>query len=668
MQLLPIFLTPNTTLMKFLHHLTCAILIVCSLHSVSQSTQLDSLKSALEATDDVDLKVETLSEITDQFQNPNDKLIYSRQAYRLSENASPKSKIIASNEMGICHGMLGVLDSSRFYFSKALEASLDLGDSTYISSAYNGLGNLARINGNLDGALENFLNALDFAGAVKNKRWAADIMTNISGVYFDLKNFDAALEKVLEARNLYDANNDKDNMSYTANLLSILYRALGDLDLSYQYNQEALEMLLISQDTGQIIYNYVNSTKILIEQKKLDEAASFARKTIKMAKNFGDKDPQITSLLTLSSIYYRQGKISAASSIAKQAIDIAESSEFRAQLPNAYMLNSLIEASKGNYNRAFELSELHESMNDSVRSSEIADKISELSVQYETEKKENEIDRLNAEQEIKNLELSQANTRNTYLTILAIFFVFVGIVILYLYQQRVKINKQLEAVNQTKDRLFSMIAHDIKNPLSAFKSIASTLEENYKSMEEDQVEMFISQLDSSSNKLLDLLQNLLEWSITQTGALRYHPEKISLNEVVSDAIDLFQGVIDGKKLEVNNNIPNQSNVEADYKMVFSVVRNLISNAVKFTPKGGSISISSSKSGGLMEIEVSDTGNGMTSDQVNQLFEKNSPTSKDGTGLGLILCKEFVEKNGGTIKVESEKGVGTKFKFTLKSVA
>lgn len=654
--------------MKFLHHLTCAMLIVCSLHSISQSTQLDSLKSALEATDDVDLKIETLAEITDQFQNPNDKLIYSRLAYRLSVNASPKSKIIASNEMGICHGMLGVLDSSRFYFSKALEASLELGDSTYISSAYNGLGNLARINGNLDEALENFLNALDFAGAVKNKRWAADIMTNISGVYFDLKNFDAALEKVLEARNLYDENNDKDNMSYTANLLSILYRALGDLDLSYQYNQEALEMLLISQDTGQIIYNYVNSTNILIEQKKLDEAASFAQKTIKMAEEFGDKDPQITSLLTLSSIYYRQGKINAASSAAKQAIAIAEESEFRAQLPNAYMINSLIEASKGNYKQAFELSKLHESMNDSVRSSEIADKISELSVQYETEKKENEIERLNAEQEIKNLELSQANTRNTYLTILAIFFVFVGIVILYLYQQRVKINKQLEAVNQTKDRLFSMIAHDIKNPLSAFKSIASTLEENYKSMEEDQVEMFISQLDSSSNKLLDLLQNLLEWSITQTGALRYHPEKISLNEVVSDAIDLFQGVIDGKKLEVNNNIPNQSNVEADYKMVFSVVRNLISNAVKFTPKGGSIDISSSTSGGLMEIVVSDTGNGMTSDQVNQLFEKNSPTSKDGTGLGLILCKEFVEKNGGTIKVESEQGIGTKFKFTLKSAA
>lgn len=640
-------------------------LIILFVISSSAQGSLDSLKSALKSESDVNNKIKILEKISDQFQNPNDKLIYARQSYSLSSEANTASKILAANEMGICYGMLGQIDSSKFYFTKALEASIESQDSAYISSAYNGLGNLSRVSGDLEGALSNFLNALNYSSAVPNRQWEADILTNISGVYFDLKDFDAALEKVFEARDIYQNVGDEKNISYTANLLAIVYRALGELDKAYLYNQEALQMLVEIRDTTQIIYNYVNTTEILIQQNKFDEAAENALKTLKLADQFGERDPHITSLLTLSSIYYRQGKIRLAEKYADEGISVAKKFEFNAQLPNAYMLRSLIESSKGNHLDAYSWMEQRQAANDSIRSKEIASKISELNVQYETKEKESEIARLNAEQEVKGLELEQAQTRNLFLSTIAVLMIIVGGIIFYLYHQRMKINRQLEAVNSTKDRLFSMIAHDIKNPLSAFKSIAQALEENYKSMPEDQLNLFVSQLDTSASKLLDLLQNLLEWSITESGSLRFHPEEVKLKEVADEAIELFKGAIDAKRLTIENKIEATDMVTADYKMLFSIIRNLISNAVKFTQVNGHISLESKPNGQLMEIVVTDDGQGMTPEQVTNLFDKNSITDKDGTGLGLVLCKEFVEKNGGSIWVESQKGSGTTFKFTLK---
>lgn len=631
--------------------------------SFSQN-RADSLQNALSTSDNIDDKISTLSLLADEFQNPNDKIRFARQAFKLSEDASNKGKIIASNEMGVCHGMLGQIDSSQFFFTKALEASIASGDSAYISSAYNGLGNLARISGDLNASLENFLKALDYSDAVKNKKWYADILTNVSGVYFESKNYQEALKKVFEAMEIYEELDDQDNISYAANLLAIVYQALGEYDKAYLYNQEALKLLLVSKDTIQIIYNYVNTTEILIQQNLLDKAAENALKAIGLANEFGERDPHISSLLTLASIYYRQGKVEAADRYTELGIEIAKKYKFNAQLPNAYVMKSLIESARGNYLNSYDWMELRQAASDSIRSLEVAAKISELDVQYETAKKENEIQRLNTEQEIKDLELQQAQTRNLFLSILAAIFIVIGGIAFYFYYKLKKTNQQLEAVNSTKDQLFSMIAHDIKNPLSAFKAIAQALEENYKSMPEEEIHLFISQLDSSSSKLLDLLQNLLEWSITESGNLRFNPEKVEIKYIVDETIELFQGAIAAKQLKVENRVPEELKVWADYKMLFSVCRNLISNAVKFTNVGGSVFIDIQPNGQLVEVSVKDTGAGMTEDQLEKLFDKNAITDKHGTGLGLVICKEFVEQNGGSISVDSHVETGTTFKFTL----
>jgi signal transduction histidine kinase len=640
---------------------------IISLSVQSQSLNIDSLKKHIATEPDVDKKIEALSTLSNQFQNPNDKLVFAREAFRLSADANDKSKIIAASEMGISFGMLGKFDSSMLFFSKSLEYSLKAGDSIHISRAYNGLGNLSRMKSNLNDALSYFLKALDFAQSIPKKRGKADILTNISGVYYDLQDFEAALERVNEARTIYLELGDSLNISYTANLLSIVHNAFGNFELAYKYNREALEMLLKSKDTIQIIYNYLGTTEILLRQMKLDEASREALKVIDLANEFGEIDPLISSYATLSYIYFRQGKIDLAERYTNKTITVSKEYNVKNKLPEVYQIKALIASSKNDFERSITLINKGKSINDSIRSLEIADQVSELNVRYETEKKESEIARLNTEQEVRNLQLSQAKTRNVFLLVVLLLGFIVIIVIWRSYSQRTKINRQLKAANDTKDRLFSIIAHDIKNPLSAFTAITNSLEENYRSMSSDEVGLFISKLDSSANKLFDLLQNLLEWSITQSGSLSFNTEKVNLHLVIEETITLFQGAIEAKDLQTKNEVSKDMYVIADYKMLFSVVRNLVSNAVKFTPVNGEIFINSKPKGQLIEVEVSDTGSGLSDQLKETLFDKKSTNeSKTGTGLGLVLCKEFVEKNGGTIRVESKKGVGSQFIFTLKS--
>lgn len=655
------------TAMKSLFIVFLGASIFCS-SAHSQTNTIDSLKNYINNETDVDKKIIALSELTNEYQNPNDKLIYAKKAYQLSKDSSNKGKAIASLEVGICYGMLGKLDSSKYYFRKLLTASIKANDSVYISRAYNGLGNLNRMQSNLDESLRDFLTSLTYAAAVPQKDWTADILTNISGVYFDLQDFEESLKKVREAREIYEEMDDQPNLSYTANLLAIVHRALGNLDKAYSFNQEALKMLLTSKDTIQIIYNYISTTEILIEQGKLNEAINYGLRVSSLAEDFGEIDPLISSKTTLGFIYLRKGDTRQAEKFINEAISICNSYEFKSKLPDLYELKGLIAASKRDFAGALNFVKKRKLSNDSIRSMEIADRISELNVKYETEKKENEIIRLNTQQKVKTLQLSQARTRNVFLLItIALGAIIIG-VIWKSYGVRIKINRELKAANNTKDRLFSIVAHDIKNPLSAFKAIANSLEENYRSMSNDEVGLFISKLDNTATKLSDLLQNLLDWSITQSGSLNFKEEKVKLHSIVEETTILFQGAIEAKDLHIENKISASTEVKADYKMLFSVVRNLFSNAVKFTPKKGKIIIDSKYVDQLVEVIISDTGSGLNDELKETIFEKKyTNESKTGTGLGLVLCREFVERNGGSIRVKSEKGIGSQFIFTLKSV-
>ncbi|HEX2869014.1 MAG TPA: HAMP domain-containing sensor histidine kinase [Ignavibacteriales bacterium] len=233
-----------------------------------------------------------------------------------------------------------------------------------------------------------------------------------------------------------------------------------------------------------------------------------------------------------------------------------------------------------------------------------------------------------------------------------------------------KKNDELLNLNASKDRFFSIVAHDLKSPFQGLIGYSQLLCTDYDSLpDEERLELSkgIHELSLSTYKLLS---NLLEWSRLQTGMMSYSPEEFQLDKELTAAASLFKHSAHYKNISLEYSFDRAICVNADRNMLATIVRNLISNSIKFTNEGGKISICLKEERDFIEIEVSDTGVGMEKEKIESLFKIGQNVStkgtanEDGTGLGLLLCKTMIEKQNGTIWVESQPEKGTSFHFTL----
>jgi len=233
-----------------------------------------------------------------------------------------------------------------------------------------------------------------------------------------------------------------------------------------------------------------------------------------------------------------------------------------------------------------------------------------------------------------------------------------------------KYTEELKQLNSTKDKFFSIIAHDLKNPFITILGFSELLHTDYAELSDEERLFYIDEMKKSAEISHSLLQNLLLWSRSQTGHIEFNPQKLNFHNIVHDNIDLLNATAERKQIQITHNIPDDIILFADEDMLNSILRNLLTNAFKFTEKGGKVEIIAVRKNGFIEIIVSDTGVGMSESVRKNLFKLDATHSTSGTeneagtGLGLILCKEFIEKNGGTISVESELGKGSKFIFSL----
>lgn len=236
-----------------------------------------------------------------------------------------------------------------------------------------------------------------------------------------------------------------------------------------------------------------------------------------------------------------------------------------------------------------------------------------------------------------------------------------------------KSNEQLKVLNDTKDRFFSIIAHDLRNPFHAVKGLSEVLLMNYDKIAPEKAKKYIDLIHSSSASGSSLLENLLNWSRSQTGNIAFEPETFDLHELLKQTFSLLDTEANRKNIQLKQTVNPQTYIFADINMLSTIFRNLVFNAIKFTPDGGSIVISSVQQPQQVIISVKDTGIGISKESQEKLFNIHTNFStagtqnEQGTGLGLILCKEFVERHGGKIWVESEKGNGCEFKFSLPLV-
>ena len=233
-----------------------------------------------------------------------------------------------------------------------------------------------------------------------------------------------------------------------------------------------------------------------------------------------------------------------------------------------------------------------------------------------------------------------------------------------------KYTEELKQLNQTKDKFFSIIAHDLKNPFITILGFSELLLSDYNELSDEERIFYIDMMKKSAESSHNLLQNLLQWSRSQSGRIDFNPADISIDSMIQQNIDLLTPTADKKNIRIEFDNSQPMTVFADKDMVDTITRNLISNAIKFTNREGKIVIETSDVGNFVKISVKDTGIGMTEEDRNNLFrldisKSSSGTEQEsGTGLGLIICKEFVEKNNGSIFVESTVGQGSTFHFTL----
>jgi PAS domain S-box-containing protein len=241
-----------------------------------------------------------------------------------------------------------------------------------------------------------------------------------------------------------------------------------------------------------------------------------------------------------------------------------------------------------------------------------------------------------------------------------------------LAEEEIKLkNELLQTINAEKDKFFSILAHDLKGPLSAFLGATQILAEEIQNMSFEEIKEITINMKESASNIYRLLENLLEWSRLKRGLLEFSPENLNVKQLIKTCIEVLKESARKKSIIIDYSFPDDIAVYADSRMMETVIRNLVSNAIKFTPIGGKVTVAAEKkSDQSIEIKIIDSGIGMTPELKGKLFLLNEKTSRKGTegepstGLGLLLCKEFIGKHMGKIWVESEVGKGSVFSFIL----
>ncbi len=463
-------------------------------------------------------------------------------------------------------------------------------------------------------------------------------------MYFRCINQQLAIEKFKEAWRQYTILKDKINIAGALYKIGDCFFLLNQPDSAFYYHKSALDIRSIIKDGTGLSESYNKIGLLCIESGEYPRAI----RNLRLGLNYAEK---VNSNLLM-----------------QQSFDYLA----QAYLGNKDFKNALIYQQKN-----AEISEL-------IYSEASEKKIQELTTKLEIEQREKEIK--NLEELNTQKEKALANSRKFIVTLIILLIVMVAAVlsIISMYRFKRKANKELTIknnqiseqneklteLNSTKDKFFSIIGHDLKGPLNSLSAFSHLLINHTASLTEEEIRTIARDLDKSLKNLYELLENLLGWARSQTGRLEMTPIVVKISDVFRENVRLLGKAAHNKKIKVEIIADDKLEVIVDLNSFKTVVRNLLSNAIKFTDVNGVITIFADEWKDTVEIGIHDTGVGMSPEVQAKIFEISSKhstlgTNKEkGTGLGLILCKEFIEKNQGSIRVESEEGVGTTFRITL----
>lgn len=493
-----------------------------------------------------------------------------------------------------------------------------------------------------DEAFENYEIALQYI--VAGDPFEAEILFNQAHMYSLQKNYPKALEKHKAALKLWRKHGNRVQEAHSLNDIGTLYQLMKNPKKAIDNLQVALEIRNALKDKTGLAETYNNLGEVFFHMHEYEKAIENLQKGLDAASGEQLAEQRARSTEYLKDCY-------------KELKDF----ERALQYSESYtQLSAMVEAEKSGAEPLAKQSRF------------------ELN-QREAQITEMEIDQRQREEKIAN----QRKLTNFLFAVIGLGLA-VALLTFYLYmvKRRANIslraaqhklnqqNTELQSLNATKDKFFSIISHDLKGPLNSFTAFSKMLIDHTDSMSKAEIQMLAREIDKNIKNVYALLENLLEWSRSQTGNIEFKPEVFDLHEVLQGNKELLmaQAATKGIAIQYENAAPLL--VNAHRHSINTVIRNLISNAIKFTPPRGNITLSVIPQNGNLKVSISDTGVGMSPEVIAKLFRIDTKYStsgtanEKGTGLGLILCKDFVEKNGGVMGVESTVGQGSVFFFTL----
>ncbi|MFP4555813.1 MAG: ATP-binding protein [Bacteroidales bacterium] len=492
-----------------------------------------------------------------------------------------------------------------------------------------------------------------------------------------------------------------------------------------------LKALEMSEELGNTNAIYVLNTNLGLihtEQGKSQEALNYFATATKTARQVGRKNDVASSLLNEANAAFELNKNDEALSLLNEASTIAKEQNNTKLLRNAYSLYTKVYEAIGDTEESAKYFELFAALtrkiqNEEIRrkEQEVAEKVSEATTRVreveaakeateqelslrdlelsqkqlileraeeETREQKMQIDLLNKERELQQAIIShQEQMRKVYIAVIVLIFLFSSF-IFYSYQEKRKANIQLKQkneeisrqneeiqeqaeklreLNQLKDKLFSIISHDLRSPLGSLLTLLNLTQQGY--FTKDGFKEVVDELSKNVGYTTELLENLLNWAQSQMQGLKIQPAYFNLHDVANSKFELYKEHASEKGIRIINSIDKEISVFADSAMIELVYRNLIANAIKFSKKGGTVTATAIIDKHHVTAKVSDTGTGIAPENLKKLFGKEifstkGTSNEKGTGLGLMLCKDFITLNKGEIWVRSEAGNGSEFFFTI----
>jgi len=542
-----------------------------------------------------------------------------------------------------------------------------------------------------DEALRNLYASLEISQEMHNLVQLGHTYQEIGSIYRQLEDLEKALEYHRKGLVIHEQIGDRSGFAYALDMMADIHLEMKQFDQALRMYSRSYEQRRKAGNKRMIVRSQMNLGRYFTQRQNYPLALSYYRDALVLAEELQDKRSLARISVNLSELYGARNEYSKALQYLDDALFIAEGMESKDIQHDAYHALYELHKMRGNFQLALEYYLNYAAIHEAMMNVESRTSIANLESSYDLVNKEKEIERLEKENITSQLNLQREKSLRNYLISISVFLMVLGIIIAFslvrnrrmnlmlkhknqeleeLNDRLTKYSEELDKSNQTKNRLISIISHDLKNPFHSLMGFSDLLVHEAERFSDEEKLSFYKSINDTSKKAFELLENLLDWTRLQTSEIPFNPADLHVTETIQSVLDLLKSHANDKGIVMQTDVTEETIVYADSRMFETVLRNLVSNAVKYTPYGGKISISAQDQNEVIRFNVKDTGVGMDEVQVANLFNVDKKASRPGTnnelgtGFGLILCREFVKKNRGELSVESSPGKGSTFSFTV----